>query len=113
MGVRWTTFVGANLKTAENIRPVCAEQGAVSAARMAGYTRILGLAVVGIPQADHDSGLTHRTLPPCGVCRRTLSAFPEMRSDTRILTAGIDGDIIHTEECNFNELVQLHAEREE
>lgn len=108
MGVRWTTFTGANMKTAEDIRPVCAEQVAVSAARMAGYTRIIGIVVVGEPQTDHDSGLSHRTLHPCGVCRRTLAALPEVHGDTPILTGGIDGDVIHLEEFSLDELVQLH-----
>jgi cytidine deaminase len=108
MAVRWTTFTGANLKTAENIRPVCAEQIAVSAARMAGYTRILGIVVVGEPQADHESGLTHKSLHPCGVCRRTLAALPEVHDDTQIIAGGIVGEKIHLEEFSFAELVRLH-----
>ncbi|MFA5954544.1 MAG: hypothetical protein WC817_03360 [Patescibacteria group bacterium] len=105
---RWATFTGANLKPEKSGPKICAEQIAVNSARMAHYTRIIGIVVVGEPQSDDDSGLTHDTLHPCVICRRLLAALPEMRSDTRILTGGLHGDRIRIREYSFEELLKLH-----
>jgi cytidine deaminase len=113
LGVRWKAFIGANVKPGENIRTTCAEQVAAFAAHMAGYTRIIGMVIVGTPQPDDESGLMRHTLHPCATCRRVLAALPEVRGDTRILTGGLahddEGERIDLEEFSFEEILKLHS----
>lgn len=111
LGARWRVFTGANLKPDPDTQKFCAERSAINASRSAGYTKIIGFAVVGKPQPDDESGLTHSTLHPCGVCRRTLGALPEVSGETRVLTGSPQDQDILVHEFSFEELLALHGTR--
>lgn len=103
---RYSIFLGANRKLSENDpERTCAERDAFQKARRAGYTEILVIAVAGDVQPDDESGVTSKTLHPCGTCRRD---FAELPGGERILfvTVRRDGDVI--ESHTFGEIFKKH-----
>jgi cytidine deaminase len=110
---RWCIFTGANIKPRSDVATICAEQVAILAAIQAGYSRIIGLSVVGPLQADSVSGLEHKTLHPCGLCRAFFRAQCQITGETRVLTGGIQSDLpdnIYVEELTVTELLRIHHE---
>jgi cytidine deaminase len=83
---RWWCFTGMNTKVEENSRNICAEPVALGAALASEYTEIIGMVVVGQPQAD-ESGKTHPTLRPCAHCRLLMKNHPLITPRTIIVTA--------------------------
>jgi cytidine deaminase len=86
LGSRWKIFCGYNTKPTKDSLKICAEHRALMSARQAGYTRIVGMAVVGDPQPD-DSGILHPTLHPCKMCIDMFRHAPEVKGRTAIVTA--------------------------
>lgn len=90
-----TVVQGTNIENAAYSPSICAERAAVAAAVTSGRRRFVALAIVG-----------HATLlvPPCGVCRQTLSEFAP---DLEIVLAS-EGDAVR--ELSLSELLPLHFE---
>ncbi len=109
---RWRIFTGSNIKVAEDSRPVCAEQIAIGAAREAGYDRIIGMVIMGKPQAEFEENNTevHPTLHPCRECRRVFRDLLVFTPDTLIVTITPDEDIY--EIYSLTELFQIHGEED-
>ena len=107
---RWRIFTGYNIKVAQDARPICAEQIAVHSAREAGHTKIIGIVVVGVPQApEEDPRITDReqqSLGPCKECRRSLKETPGIETDTYIAT--FNPEDTEWEIYLFHELLALH-----
>ncbi len=109
---RWKLFRGSNIKAAKEAPKICAEMTAIMAAMQEGYTRIIGIAVVGNPQVDHGSGLQSETLHPCESCRLAFATLPVVRPDTQlILGRPTDADSFVIEEMSVEELWKIHAPR--
>lgn len=83
---RFRVFYGMNTKVAENSRNICAEPVPMGAALASAYTKIIGLVVVGNPQAD-ERGETPLTLRPCAHCRELMRHHPLIKPDTYIVCA--------------------------
>jgi cytidine deaminase len=82
----WQIFAGMNLKFAETERNTCSEQVAVGSAHASRFSSIVGMVIVGVPQAD-EKGIIHKTLRPCAHCRKFLRRNPLIRKETIIVTA--------------------------
>jgi len=108
-GTQYRIFTSANFMPIKGWTKVCAEQGALVAARNQGsYPLIVAIVVCGEPQPDEESGITSTTLHPCGNCRRFFRGFPEVKADTIICTVSVD-EKGPQDECTFFELWQLHT----
>lgn len=83
---RFGVFFGANVKVAEDVRPVCAEMAAILAARYADYDRIIGVALCGEPLEDQEHRCTLPFLHPCVHCRKTMEKLSIVTPQTRILS---------------------------
>lgn len=115
---RFQAFFGMNSKAQHDGRNICAEPIAIDGAATRGYTRIVGIVVVGEAQED-ERGQTPRTLRPCAHCRRFMASHPLVRPDTLILCANPPKaghaepeewfDIVH-ELFTFKELLALYGE---
>ncbi|MCL5435623.1 MAG: hypothetical protein M1275_00910 [Patescibacteria group bacterium] len=103
----WKIFTAANEKISPSEVKNCAERKAVLAALAENYTRIIGLVVAGRPQADADSKLIERALPPCLACRKFLLSTPGVSAQTRILMVHLTEPI--GEEITFEELLRRHG----
>lgn len=105
---RWMVFAGSNIKITKESRTICAEQIAVSAAREAGYDRIIGMIIVGNPQPEEGSLKEYPTLHPCKECRRMFSGLSVVTGNTIIVTTLPGGKTleVHT----FEELLAAHGE---
>jgi cytidine deaminase len=106
-GTRWKIFTGCNFKPFEDGHNVCAEQIAIGAAVNEGYERIIGMALVGEPQPDGETGLKGKTLYPCKNCRAFFQALPQVRSDTIIISATRD-EREPIEVYTVEDLLKLH-----
>jgi cytidine deaminase len=84
--------VGTNVENAAFSPSICAERAAVAAAVSAGHRRFLAVAIVG-----HDTAL----VPPCGVCRQTLSEFAP---DLEVILASEGSDV---RELRLSELLPM------
>jgi len=89
LGTRWKIFCGYNTKPTEDSLKICSEHRALADARQAGYTLIVGMALVGSPQPD-DAGILHPTLHPCQVCVNMFRKAPEVKGRTAIVTAHLE-----------------------
>ncbi len=107
LGRRWWIFTGCNFKPFEGGHNVCAEQIAIGAAVNEGYERIIGMALAGEPQPDGQTGLTAKTLYPCGNCRAFFKALPHVRPSTVIISATLE-EIGPVEVYTVEELLELH-----
>ncbi|MGI9536967.1 MAG: cytidine deaminase [Desulfocapsaceae bacterium] len=67
-------FLGANIETASTNLGICAEQAAITHARMRGENKIIGLAV-SCPDAlpGEDGKVDEYGAMPCGACRQWLA----------------------------------------
>ncbi len=108
-GEQWKIFYGANAKVNPQAPKECGERNAVNAARCVGYTDIIGIVVVGVPQPN-EAGITHPTLRPCHICMETFSLLPEIKEWTEIVTAHLEEDGIR-ERFTFTELKQEFEQR--
>lgn len=101
-------FTGANIKQKPGSHGpnIHAEEIALGAAIQEGYNLIVAIVLVGETQEDHASGLTMRTLYPCGRCREFLESMPEIRPDTIVLSVSLDGIIC--EIMTFEEVLIRH-----
>jgi cytidine deaminase len=96
----YKVFTGFNVKPQSGDGPnIHAEEIAIGAARAEGYDTIVAITVVGETQEDHQSGKTMPTLHPCGRCRALLSALPEVKNSTIILTAHFKDNTCEIMEC--------------
>jgi len=88
-----TIVPGTNVENAAYSPSICAERAAVASAVTAGHRRFVAVAIVG-----------HATLlvPPCGVCRQTLSEFAP---DLEVILANERGDV---RELKLSDLLPLH-----
>ncbi len=102
LGEQWKVFYGANTKIKKDAPKECAERNAVNAARFSGYDLVIGIVVVGTPQAN-EVGVLHPTLRPCEVCVQTYSILPMVKDWTVIITAHLEEDGIR-EKFEFQEL---------
>lgn len=91
---RWKIFYGANVKVGPSYPAICAEPVALTQARCEGYTRIIGMVVVGNPQIDEETGETPLTLMPCCNCRRAFQLMPEVKGSTVVISAHLEEDDI-------------------
>jgi cytidine deaminase len=116
-GMEYAVTTGANwmpghpgLSKEKSWAKVCAETEAVLRARLRGYHRIVGIAVVGKPQPDDSSVVRQSTLHPCVECRQMLIDVGFCRHG-RILTGyfvpGVPEPYM-VEEHTFEALVLLH-----
>jgi cytidine deaminase len=112
---RWRVFYGMNTKVKEDSRNICAEPVPMGASLASGYTEIIGMVVVGNPQAD-EQGHTPKTLRPCVHCRLLMKHHPLIRPHTIIITAHPpigepeSFDEITHEMHTFKELLQEYGE---
>jgi cytidine deaminase len=88
-----TIVAGTNVENAAYSPSICAERAAVAAAVTAGHRRFEAVAIVG-----HATEL----VPPCGVCRQTLSEFAP---DLLVVLAN-EGDAVR--ELRLSDLLPLH-----
>lgn len=105
---RWRVFRGANIKATKGNPKICAEMSAIMGATQAGYGRIVGIAVVGEPQADQGSGILSKTLPPCEACREAFRVLPSVGPDTFVILGKPQGDELVVEEMTIAELWNVH-----
>lgn len=105
-GVAWALFSGVNLMPIKGGPKVCAEMAAISAARAAGYTKIVAICVVGEKQNDDVSQVETATLHPCWACRMMMEKLPEISPETIILTIRTNQDL--GEEQTFAQLLARH-----
>ncbi len=94
-------FFSGNLKASRGKEKVCAEKKALNKAQKAGFTRVLGIAVVATTDRAKIEEVTHMptaTLHPCDDCLTMFEGHSQVRDDTLVVTAGIDVDIyeVHT-----------------
>jgi cytidine deaminase len=91
-GTDYRIFGGANMMFGKGHQKACAEQQAIKAAYLAGYTEILVICVVGRPQPDDKSGLVSPTLHPCEDCRKLFKSLYRMSDDVLICTFTFEKD---------------------
>lgn len=99
-------FAAANIKPLKDGPKQCAEAVAVSYAISNGYDLIVAIVVVGEPQADSESGIESVTLHPCYICRKFLSALPQVDKDTIVLT--VQNHEGNKEWHTFGQILQIH-----
>lgn len=111
---RWRVFYGMNTKVQQDARNICAEPIPINAALSAAYTEIIGMVVVGMPQADNKG--EHLTLRPCAHCRQLMKHHPLVTPETVIITAvpvvdeaEVFDDIPH-EAHTFQQLLEQYDE---
>ena len=112
---RWRVFYGMNTKIAEGARNICAEPVPLGAAYASAYSEIIGMVIVGEPQAD-ENGHNYLTLRPCSHCRLLMKNHPLIRPETIIVTAhppigeveSLD-EVVH-EAFTFQELLVAYGE---
>lgn len=68
LGSRGGIYAGCNVENSSYPVGMCAERGAISAAIVAGETKITGVVIV----ADSEV-----PCPPCGMCRQALAEFDQ------------------------------------
>lgn len=98
-------FPGGNTKLNKADVKVCAETRAIRRAEKAGLTNIIGLVVVGDPQADDGSGLDSPILHCCEECR-VGNLTKKCNDDTLILTAHPFKDKFQLQTAH--EMIDLH-----
>lgn len=107
-GKRYKIFTGVNIKCEKGNAPkVCAEQGALSAAKAAGYLEIIAIVVAGIPQFDEKLEKIPLTLPPCKNCRRIFGKAKGVSGETIVNTVHLTEKI--AEQRTFAQLLQKYA----
>lgn len=107
---RWGYFRGANIKAAKETPKICAEMVAIGSAMQQGYTRIIGMAIVGQPQPDQGSGKLSKTLHPCESCRAAFKVLPVVTPCTHVLMARpLPDERFDCEEMTVEALEQVHA----
>ena len=106
-GERYKIFSGSNIKIYPDQPKLCAEPIAVAGAKNAGYKLIVGMVVVGTPQAEN--GKICSTLRPCMNCRTICSALDIVVPQTVIYTAHLEEDGIF-EQFTMASLVQLQGD---
>jgi cytidine deaminase len=106
---RWGYFRGANIKAAKETPKICAEMTAIMGAMQQGYTRIVGMVIVGQPQPDQGSGKLSETLHPCESCRAAFKVLPVVTPCTHVLMARpLPEDRFTCEEMTVAELEGVH-----
>lgn len=88
----YAIVVGANWMPHSGGAKVCAEVMAITRGLLRGYHELVGLAVVGMPQPDDESGVAPSTLHPRGGCWRMFRE-PGVRDAVPILTAVYAPDV--------------------
>lgn len=102
---RWNVYKGANIKPAKEVPKICAEMTAVMGAMQDGFSRIVGMSIVGQPREED----TAPTLHPCEQCRLTFKSMPLIRPDTWLLLARPKGeDEFDIEEMTMQQMWDLH-----
>lgn len=101
-------FTGANIKPdpGSNGPNIHAEEIAIGAAIQEDYDLIVAIVLAGETQEDHVSGLIMPTLHPCGRCRIFFESLPEVKSDTIIMSVGLESDVC--EIMTFEEVLIRH-----
>jgi len=103
---KYRIFKAANAKPIEGKQKFCGEMTTACYAWSNGYTRIIAIAVAGLPQADGGSGILSETLHPCEVCRPFLAAFPAVTRDTKIVTVHNHSGLVR--EFTLEEIMRIH-----
>lgn len=80
---RWNVYKGANVKAFAELPKVCAEVTAFMGAMQEGFSRIVGMALVGNPREEDLEELLY----PCENCRLTMRKIPIIRADTHVILA--------------------------
>lgn len=107
-GREYRIFRGANLMPVKGQTKVCAEQGALSAARANDFCLIIAIVVAGEAQRDGESEVLSSTLHPCGNCRRLLNSLQGIQKDTIVYTVGLRRED-PTEEHEVQEILAIHS----
>ena len=105
---RYRVFKAANAKPLKDSRKFCAEMTLACYARSNGYTRIIAIAIAGLPQSDDGSGIMSGTLHPCEDCRPFLANLPEVTADTIILSVHNHSGLV--EEYSLGEILHIHGD---
>jgi cytidine deaminase len=80
---RWNIYKGANVKAFQELPKVCAETTAFMGALQDGFSRIVGMAIVGNPREEDREDLLY----PCENCRLTMRRVSIIRADTHVILA--------------------------
>lgn len=80
---RWNIYKGANVKAFAELPKVCAETTSWMGAMQEGFSRIVGMAIVGNPREEDREDVLY----PCESCRLTMRKVPIIRSDTHVILA--------------------------
>lgn len=80
---RWNVYKGANVKAFAELPKICAEATSLMGAMQDGFSRIVGMAIVGNPREEDAEDVLY----PCENCRLTMRKIPIIRADTHVILA--------------------------